>query len=407
MSPDPLNRTGSSQMTEDQKIAIDRALIAPRPRRKRSSTQEFVHRLFEEADIRLNGHRPFDIQVRDPRFYERVLADGPLGFGEAYTEGWWDCHDMAEMIARITRHDIEKNLKLSWKLLWGVLRARLINLQSRSHSPIVGREHYDQTLDAYECMTGKWQALSCGYWKSAKTLDEAQEAKFDLICRKLNISRHDRVLDIGCGFGSFAKFASERYGCSVTGINISPQQAERARSSCKGLPIDIVTCDYRDTRRYLSDRKFDKLVSIGMFEHVGNKNFRTYFQIANRGLKDDGLFLLHTIGSNVSLHHNDPWFEKYIFPGGLLPSIKQIGTAIENVFVMEDWHNFGYDYALTLNNWYKNFAEAWSGDKNDPFFRMWTYYLLSCSGYFKARRVQLWQIVLSKSGHNGGYTSIR
>lgn len=394
-------------MTEEQKVVLNRALLTPEPVRKGNSTQEFVHRLFEEADIRINGPRPFDIQVRDLRFYSRVLADGPLGFGEAYIEGWWDCHDIAEMIARITRHDIEKNLKLSWKLLWGVMRSRLINLQSRSRSHIVGRDHYDMTLDAYESMTGKWRALSCGYWKSAGTLDEAQEAKFDLICKKLSLTRHDRVLDIGCGFGSFAKFAAEKYGCSITGINISPQQAERARSHCQGLPVTIVTCDYRDTWQYLADRKFDKIVSIGMFEHVGNKNFSTYFQIANRCLKDDGLFLLHTIGSNVSLYNNDPWFEKYIFPGGLLPSIKQIGEAIEHVFVMEDWHNFGYDYSVTLNSWYKNFVEAWSGDESDPFYRMWTYYLLSCSGYFKARRVQLWQIVLSKTGHGGGYVSIR
>lgn len=394
-------------MIEEQKVAVNRALLRPGPVPKRYSTQKFVHHLFEAADVQINGPRPFDIQVRDLRFYDRVLADGPLGFGEAYIEGWWDCHDMAEMIARITRHDIEKNLKLSCKLLWGVLRSRLINLQSRNRSPIVGRDHYDATLDAYESMTGKWQALSCGYWKSAKTLDEAQEAKFDLICKKLNFTRHDRVLDIGCGFGSFAKFAAEKYGCSIVGINISPQQAERARNYCQGLPVTIVTCDYRDTQQYLPDRKFDKLVSIGMFEHVGNKNFRTYFQIANRCLKDDGLFLLHTIGSNVSLYNNDPWFEKYIFPGGLLPSIKQIGAAIERVFVMEDWHNFGYDYSLTLNSWYNNFVEAWPGDKNDPFYRMWTYYLLACSGYFKARHVQLWQIVLSKTGHSGGYLSIR
>ncbi|MGR8940608.1 MAG: cyclopropane fatty acyl phospholipid synthase [Gammaproteobacteria bacterium] len=394
-------------MTEEQNITIDRSFIKPQPAQKNNSTQQLVRSLFADAGIQIDGQRPFDIQVRDSRFYDRVLADGPLGFGEAYMEGWWDCNDIAEMIARVTTQDIEKKLKLSWKLLWGTMRSRLLNLQSRSRSHIVGRDHYDMTLDAYESMTGQWLALSCGYWKSAKTLDEAQEAKFDLICRKLELKNGERVLDIGCGFGSFARFAAERYGCRIVGINISPQQAERARSYCEGLPVKIITCDYRDTDQYLTGGPFDKIVSIGMFEHVGNKNFRTYFQVANQCLKEGGLFLLHTIGSNVSLFQNDPWFEKYIFPGGLLPSIKQIGEAIENLFVMEDWHNFGYDYSLTLNSWFQNFDQSWTGPKNDPFYRMWTYYLLSCAGYFKARRVQLWHVVLSRSGHVGGYTSIR
>ncbi|MGR8935933.1 MAG: cyclopropane fatty acyl phospholipid synthase [Gammaproteobacteria bacterium] len=374
---------------------------------KEPNRKSYVRNLFRQAGIDIDGRNAYDIQVRNPRFYEKVLADGPLGFGEAYMEGWWDCGDIEEMVVRVTVNDLEKKLKLSWKFLWENLKARIVNLQSQTRAPRIGRKHYDATLQAYESMAGKWAALSCGYWKSAKTLDAAQEAKFDLICKKLGIGAHDRVLDIGCGFGSFARFAAERYGCTVTGINISPQQAERARLFCAGLPVTIYTCDYRDSNTYLQGGKFDKIVSIGMFEHVGYKNYRQYFKVASDCLQDNGIFLLHTIGSNVSLVHNDPWFEKYIFPGGQLPSVKQIGKALEGLFVMEDWHNFGYDYALTLESWHENFQRNWEGSKQDPFYRMWTYYLLSCAGYFKARRIQLWQLVLSKNGVAGGYSSIR
>ena len=371
-----------------------------------AGAEKFVCELLSEINVVVNGPNPVDIQVKDKRFYQRVLADGSLGFGESYMEGWWDCEDMVELIARIATGNLEKKLKLSVKLLWEALKARLFNLQSRARSPMAGEIHYDQTLEAYRCMTDKWITLSCGYWKEAKTLDESQTAKLDLICRKVGVTKEDRVLDIGCGFGSFAKYASSTYGCSVVGINISPGQAKEAQKACAGLPVEIINCDYRDTSAYLKNGKFDKVMSAGMFEHVGYKNFRTYFEAANSALKDNGMFLLHTGGSSVSITHNDPWFDKYIFPNGLLPSIKQIGEAIEGLFVMEDWHNFGFDYSLTLKAWYENFDANWSGPR-DEFYRMWKFYLLACAGWFQARYIQLWHVVLSKGGVPGGYLSVR
>ena len=368
--------------------------------------ENVIRDLFAEVDVVFDGPNPVDIQVKDRRFYQRVLADGALGFGESYMDDWWDCEDMVELIARIAKGNLDKKLKVSAKLMWEALKARVFNLQSRARSSMAGQVHYDQTPEAYRCMTDKWITLSCGYWKDAKTLDQSQSAKLDLICRKIGITKDDRVLDIGCGFGSLAKYASSTYGCSVVGINISPGQANEARKACDGLPVEIINCDYRDTSAYLKNGQFDKVVSAGMFEHVGYKNFHTYFAATHTALKEDGLFLLHTGGSSVSITHNDPWFDKYIFPNGLLPSVKQIGEAIEGLYVMEDWHNFGFDYSLTLKAWYDNFEANWSGPR-DAFYRMWKYYLLACAGWFQARYVQLWHIVMSKGGVPGGYLSVR
>jgi len=247
---------------------------------------------------------------------------------------------------------------------------------------------------------------TCAYWKEAHTLDAAQEAKLDLVCRKIGLRRGDRVLDIGCGWGSFAKFASERYGASVVGITVSEEQAVLARELCKDLPIEIRLQDYREV-----DEKFDHIVSLGMFEHTTRKNYRTYFEVAHRNLKDDGLLLLHTIGANRSGVHNfDPWLEKYIFPNSTIPSVAQIATAIEGLFVMEDWHNFGADYDRTLMAWHTNFEKSWSdlsSEYDERFYRMWKYYLLIAAATFRSRYNQLWQIVMSKNGVPGGYASLR
>jgi cyclopropane-fatty-acyl-phospholipid synthase len=246
---------------------------------------------------------------------------------------------------------------------------------------------------------------SCGYWKNATTLDAAQEAKLDLICKKIGLKKGMRVLDIGCGWGSFAKFAAERFKVSVVGVTVSKEQVTLAREFCKDLPVEIRLQDYRKMKE-----SFDRIVSVGMFEHVGYKNYRTFFQVAHRCLKDGGLFLLHTIGGNFSVKGTDPWINKYIFPNSMLPSVAQISAAIESRFILEDWHGFGTDYDKTLMTWMQNFNTHWAELKqqhSERFYRMWKYYLLSSAGSFRARRNQLWQIVLSKHGVPGGYTSIR
>jgi len=369
--------------------------------------------LLAKADIRINGDRPFDIQVHDERLYARVLAQGSLGFGEAYMDGWWDSVAFDETMARLLLAKLDEAVHVSPALLWHFIKARVLNLQSRQRAFEVGEQHYDLGNDLYEAMLDKRMVYTCGYWENAKTLDEAQEAKLDLVCRKIGLKKGERVLDIGCGWGSFAKFAAERYGAEVVGITVSVEQAALARERCQGLPampdgrprVEIRVQDYREVQD-----TFDHIVSLGMFEHVGEKNYREYFEVARRCLKPGGLFLLHTIGGNRSRRATDPWINKYIFPNGMIPSVAQIGKAIEGQFVMEDWHNFGPDYDTTLMAWFHNFDAAWPRlrDKyGERFYRMWKYYLLVSAGAFRSRSLQLWQIVLSPDGLPEGYRSIR
>ncbi len=359
----------------------------------------------KKADVENGGTRPQDITVHDKRFFARIIRFGTLGLGEAYMDGWWDANRLDVFIDIVLRAHLKKSIRMNWASFFAVAKAFFFNLQSISRAFVVGEAHYDLGNDLYSAMLDKRMVYTCGYWRDATTLDEAQEAKLDLVCRKIGLKSGDRVLDIGCGWGSFAKFAAEKYGASVVGITISVEQAALARERCKGLDIEIRVQDYREVYE-----QFDHIISIGMFEHVGVKNYRIYFEMANRCLKDGGFFLLHTIGGNVSRLMSDPWINKYIFPGGVIPSIAQVGRTTEGLFVMEDWHNFGSDYDTTLMAWFTNFDAAWPtlrAKYGDRFYRMWKYYLLSCAGAFRAREIQLWQIVLSKNGVPGGYKSVR
>ena len=357
------------------------------------------------ADVKINGDRPWDIRVHNDNLYHRVFSHGSLGLGEAYMDGWWDAPVLDEFFYKILRAELDDKVSKNWRLALLFLKARLLNLQSKSRAFKIGEYHYDIGNELYSLMLGKTMAYSCGYWKNAGNLDDAQKAKLDLICKKLGLKSGMRVLDIGCGWGSFAKFAAEKYGVDVVGITVSRKQMELGRQRCRGLPVTIRLQDYRGL-----NETFDRIVSVGMIEHVGEKNYRTFMEIVYRSLKDQGLFLLHTIGGNVSTHSIDPWTGKYIFPNAVLPSIRQIAAATERLFVMEDWHNFGSDYDRTLMAWFDNFHSNWGKIKSnyDPrFYRMWKYYLLFCAGSFRARKNQLWQIVFSKKGVAGGYAFLR
>lgn len=370
-----------------------------------TNRKQFLEKLLSAADVRVGGSRPSDIVVHDERFYARVISGGSLALGESYMDGWWDCERIDEFIAHVLAAHLDQKVAFNISNALNYLGAILVNSGAKKRAFEIGERHYDIGNDLFTAMLDRRMVYTCGYWKNARTLDEAQEHKLDLVCRKLGLKKGDRVLDIGCGWGSFAKYAAEKYGVSVVGITVSQEQAELARKLCAGFPVEIRLIDYRDI-----DEKFDHIVSLGMFEHVGAKNYRTYMRVAERCLNDGGLFLLHTIASNFSTTHAEPWITKYIFPGGQLPSIAQLGRSIENIFVMEDWHNFGADYDLTLCAWFDNFDRHWPELKNKysgRFYRMWKYYLLSLAGGFRTRELQLWQIVLSKSGVPGGYASIR
>lgn len=368
--------------------------------------KSLVKELLSLAGIEINGRNPWDIQIYDERFYKRVVSEVELGLGESYMDGWWDVDKLDKMICRIIRADLQKKVRYNLKVALQLAGFYLINMQARHRAFIIGEKHYDLGNDLFQNMLDKRMNYSCAYWKNAADLDQAQENKLELICKKLYLESGMRVLDIGCGWGAFGKYAAEKYGVEVFGITVSKEQISLGRELCKGLPVKFELMDYRDL-----DEKFDRIVSVGMIEHVGYKNYRTYFKIAEKCLNDDGLFLLHTIGEVRSVKNTDPWTHKYIFTNGMLPSIAQLAKAVEGLFVIEDLHNFGADYDKTLIAWFNNFNNNWYKIKEkygERFYRMWKYFLLSSAGAFRARnKNQLWQIVLSKKGVKGGYIPIR
>lgn len=367
--------------------------------------EELIQNKFKLAGIDCKEDQLCGFKIHDSRFYEKVLKQGSLGLGESYVDGWWDAERLNEFIYHVTKADLESTIKPSLLQMWHISKYCLFNRQSKKRAVEVGKKHYDIGNDLFMKMLDKRMTYSCAYWKNASHLDEAQEAKLELICQKIALKPGMKVLDIGCGWGSFARYAAEKYHVQVVGITISEQQLELAKVHCKGLPVTLRFQDYRDV-----DEVFDRIVSVGQMEHVGHKNYLTYMQIVHRCLAKNGIFLLHTIGSNKTTKGVDPWIEKYIFPNGQIPSAEQLTEAANGLFILEDWHNFGADYDKTLMAWHHNFDQNWSALKehyDERFYRMWTYYLLSCAGVFRARMLQLWQIVFVKEGIPGGYLSIR
>lgn len=367
--------------------------------------EELIQNKLKLAGIDCKADKSCGFKIHDPRFYERVLKQGSLGLGDAYVDGWWDADHLDEFVYQIIKANLESALQPSLRQMWHISKFFLFNRQSKHRATEVGRKHYDIGNDLFAKMLDKRMTYSCAYWKNASNLDEAQEAKLELICQKLALKAGMKVLDIGCGWGSFAKYAAEKYRVKVVGITVSQQQLELAKERCKGLPVNLYFQDYRDINDI-----FDRIVSVGQMEHVGYKNYSNYMQIVHRHLKDDGIFLLHTIGNNKTEKSPEPWIEKYIFPNGYVPSAEQLTQAANGLFIFEDWHNFGADYDKTLMAWHHNFVKNWAPLKahyDERFYRMWTYYLLACAGVFRARALQLWQIVFVKKGIPGGYTSIR
>lgn len=367
--------------------------------------KKLVQELLDQAGVRIGDENPWDIRIHRPAFFTRVIAGGSLALGESYMDGWWDCTALDRFFEKIMAARLDKKAGHSKKLLLAALKAKLTNAQGRARAFEIGERHYDIGNDLFTIMLDKRMNYSCAFWLGVDTLDDAQESKLELTCRKLMLEPGMRVLDIGCGWGGFAIYAAERYGVEVTGITVSREQLKLARRRCEGLPVCIELKDYRDLQG-----TFDRIVSIGMFEHVGAANYRLYLEVVHRCLEKRGIFLLHTIGGNTAVRSTDPWIAKYIFPNSLLPSVRQIVAAAEGLFVLEDWHSLGVHYDRTLMAWHRNFTDNWHRIRDaydERFYRMWTYYLLCCAGSFRARRNQLWQIVFSKGGLRGGYDAAR
>jgi len=365
-----------------------------------SGAEAALRRALAHAGITVDGDAPHDSHVHDRRFYRRVLRDGSLGLGESYVEGWWDAKSVDGFIERILSGGLARRVSRDARSLAVALAARLLNLQRRARAARNVRSHYERDLDLFRVMLGPGMVYSCGYWMDGGSLEAAQEAKLELCCRKVGLSEGKRLLDIGCGWGSLAEYAARKRGAEVVGITLSPEQAEVARERCRGLPVEIRVQDYREIRE-----RFDAVVSVGMFEHVGRRNHQAYMEAVGRCLAPGGLSLLHTIAGNEATSHIDPWIHRYIFPGAQLPTLAEIASASEGCFLVEDVHNFGPHYDRTLMAWHHNVEAGWdalNASYDERFRRAWRYYLLSCAASFRARFTQLFQLVLARPGTRRG-----
>jgi cyclopropane-fatty-acyl-phospholipid synthase len=368
-------------------------------------SESHLRRWLAAADVDVGGARPWDIRVNDPRFYHRVIARGSLGLGEAWMDGWWDCQRLDAFFLRVFRAGVHARVE-RWTSLWPRFFGALLNLQGGARAWEVGQRHYDAGDDLFERMLDRRMLYSCAYWRSAEDLDVAQEAKLDLVFDKLGLQPGMRTLDIGCGWGGAARYAAERRGVEVVGVTVSTNQARRAEKVCAGLPVSIFLADYRELPRR-APGPYDRIWSIGMFEHVGLKNYRRFLRLVADLLTEDGAFLLHSIGRNTAVNHNDPWIQKYVFPNSLIPAASQLTSAYEPFFVMEDWHNLGIHYDRTLMAWHRRAEAAWpklSDRYDERFRRMWRFYLLASAGAFRARQLQLWQLLLSRRGLREGFS---
>ena len=350
------------------------------------------------ADVRFDGQRPYDLDVHDRGLFSDLLQRGGLALGEGYVRGDWDCDDLPELIARLlrARYQLEANPLQGLREAWQRLREWMLNPQTLHRSFRVGRVHYDIDPRVYAAMLDARRIYSCAIWNDGDTLDQAQERKLDLICRKLELQPGHRLLDVGCGWGGLLAYACEHYGVQGYGITISARQYAYIRDHHTHWPIEVLMADYRSLPQ-LNQPRFDRIVSVGMFEHVGPVNQGTYHRILRDCLLPDGLFLLQTIGHFVTTAQTDPWIERYIFPGGRLPAPSQLAQGVEGVFQLQSWENYGLHYERTLLAWWEKFSAHWpllQGALSDEFYRMWRYYLLGCAGYFRSGHGQLWQLLL-------------
>lgn len=369
--------------------------------------QSRFQELLDLAGIRINGYAECDITVHNDQLYNAVLTSGTLGFAESYMKGWWDCPRLDKMFTRLLAADLNRKLIgfSRIKFLVSSLWYALFNHQRESRAYQVGEAHYDIGNDLYRRMLDPTMTYSCAYWADASDLESAQKHKLDLICSKLELEPGMRLLDIGCGWGGLAAHAARYYGVEVTGVTVSREQQKLAQERCAGLPVDIRLMDYRSL-----EGRFDRIVSVGMFEHVGPKNYRTFFKAARRLLDPNGLFLLHTIGEEETTHSTDPFIHKYIFPNGKVASRKHLSDATIDLFRLEDWHNFGPDYDKTLMAWGERFERSWHeirDNYSERFYRMWRFYLYCSAGFFRSRKGQLWQVVLAHPDRQAAYRSIR
>jgi cyclopropane-fatty-acyl-phospholipid synthase len=391
--------------------------------KRTDSSKRLIHSLLKQADVHVfetftgnavENARPWDIIVHHPQFYKRCIAQGSLGLGEAYMDGWFDVEAIDELVHKIIQAELHKKFKFNLSSIKIFAEALLFNRQSLKRAKQVGEEHYDIDPELYKAMLGEDEIYTCAYWKGLERKPEnlilAQQQKLNLVFNKLKVQKGMSVLDVGCGWGGTLIYGHKNFGITGTGISISKEQVQYAQNMAEsgGYPLEFRLQDYRHVHG-----KFDRALSIGMFEHVGKKNYRSYMKSVHTVLDDQGLFLLHCIGGFDSSSTEDPWLDKYIFPNSVLPSLADIAKASEGYFIIHDVQNFGIYYDTTLVEWNTRFETYWKSHEDvqkkygTRFYRMWRYYLLMCAGTFRARKNQLYQVVLSKPTYTGEYIGDR
>lgn len=376
--------------------------------------KKFVEELFSQAGIEVNGSNPWDPQIHNPIAYNMTVGNGLIGAGEAYMRGYWDCEQLEEFFRRAVQVDLAKRMPWNLSTATLVTKARLMNLQLPKRAWEVGRMHYDLPREVWECTLDFAMTGSCAYYRFPdETLDQAQQNKLNLTLKKVGLQKGHSLLDIGVGWAAFSGLSAITYGAKPIGITVSEGQREYIRSRYG----DIVDVRVHPWQQTVLEQPVDRIISVEMFEHVGSDNYRKFFQLCRDSITDDGLMLLHTIVGHNPSKHIDPWMDKYIYPGGCIPTLGQITTAVHGLFHVEDVHDIGGHYPATLLAWMANFRRNWDvvkalGPKRlgmDPevFCRMWYYHYMASAGGFLSRVISVHQIVLSTNGVPGGYQSIR
>eukprot|EP00928_Gymnodinium_smaydae_P010979 TRINITY_DN14121_c0_g5_i1.p1 TRINITY_DN14121_c0_g5~~TRINITY_DN14121_c0_g5_i1.p1 ORF type:complete len:417 (-),score=86.53 TRINITY_DN14121_c0_g5_i1:242-1492(-) len=348
------------------------------------------------------------IEVVDSSAWYDIITKGNFGIAEGYMHGKLKVDPLPFFLSVLNGTSVGTRRKehadvLGWVMGLVALPTDLLGLvtnqQTKDRSRRVTEQHYDAGNDLYERMLGPSMSYTCAYWKGAENLDQAQENKFDLIRRKLELAPGMKVADLGMGWGTAAEHMHKQAGVNVTGVSLSKEQVKWAQQNLAKPGLQFIWSDFRD---HCEDPKYmgyyDRVYSIGMMEHVGYKNYQTFFKCIKNLLKPDGLAVVHTIGEPDFVSAGDPFLEKYIFPGVVIPALSKVTPAFENDFILEDFQNFGHDYSRTLAAWSEN-SKAFF--KENPtaysleFQRMWDYYLKMCEALFELRINQLWHFVLS------------
>ena len=356
--------------------------------------------LKKHCNITINGNNPQDIIVTNNKFYNMALTNGELGVSESYMYGYWYSNDLYSTIYQlcsnyksISYYDFNINDVLS------ILSRKIFNQQTISRALVDVQSHYDIGNDLYTRMLDKNMQYTCGFWQDTNDLDTAQLQKMKIIGQKLNLKPGDTLLDIGCGWGYLINYLSKEYNVKGLGITLSEEQLSYAKNEFKNNEnVDYKLMDYRNIPKNM---KFNKIVSFGMLEHVGVKNYNDYFNIVYDHLENNGLALIHTIGrqSNITnAQATSDFIDKYIFPGSYIPCWEELSPIVSRKFFIHDWHNFGQYYNKTLLAWHKIINSKWNEipNYNEEFKKMWNFYLISSAVSFELCHLKLWQILISK-----------